>query len=53
MNTYLIYDWAGNLKFNGQSFDTFEDAWEYLYERFETDEDLGEFYVKQKGNNHD
>jgi len=26
-----IYDWAGNHKFQGDVFDTFEDAWDFLY----------------------
>ncbi len=48
MNTqFEIRDWAGNLKFGGQLFRTFDDAEAYLSEalgdRYETDR--GEFYV--------
>lgn len=32
---HVIYDWAGNLKFNGKQFETFEDAEEFLSEWFE------------------
>ena len=32
---YVIYDWAGNLKFNGKRFATFEDAEEFLSEYFD------------------
>ncbi len=29
---HIITDWAGNEMFNGKLFDSFEDAWEYIYE---------------------
>jgi formylmethanofuran dehydrogenase subunit C len=47
---YVIYDWAGNEMFNGKSFKTFEDAWDYLYEVFPDEEDdfYGEYQVLDK-----
>lgn len=48
---YVIYDWAGNEMFNGKSFKTFEDGWDYLYLLFpgndedDQEEELGEFQV--------
>lgn len=50
---FVIYDWAGNEMFNGKSFKTFEDGWDYLYELFpgtdddDQEEELGEFQVLQ------
>jgi hypothetical protein len=50
---YSIYDWAGNLMPWGE-FDTFETAWEFLYQRFshiadeqQLHEELGEYYIEQ------
>lgn len=31
---YKIFDWAGNECFGGITFDDFEDAWGFLYEKF-------------------
>lgn len=28
---FVIQDWAGNTCFKGKKFDSFEDAWDYLY----------------------
>lgn len=37
---YKIFDWAGNECFGGITFDDFEDAWGFLYEKFSNgDED--------------
>ncbi len=33
MKVFIIQDWAGNECFQGSTFKTFEDAWEYIYER--------------------
>ena len=45
-NKYIIVDWANNPTFGEfTTFETFEDAWEFLLEKFESDEDLQEFYV--------
>ena len=43
---YKIYDWASN-EMNFGEFETFDDAWCYLLERFEDDDDLGEYYVEK------
>lgn len=45
---FIIYDWAGNQPFPSESFDSFQDAWDFLLSRFTEDEDLGEFYVEVK-----
>lgn len=29
---YIIRDWASNICFHGRTFDTFEDAWSFIYE---------------------
>lgn len=48
---YRILDWAGNPKISDATFETFEDAWECIYEAFnhlegaEYEETLGEFQV--------
>tara|TARA_R100001086_G_scaffold248358_1_gene185100 strand:- start:3198 stop:3410 length:213 start_codon:yes stop_codon:yes gene_type:complete len=49
MGRFKIFDWAGNDKSDYYStFETFEDAWERLYEEFpEDDEALGEFFVDE------
>ena len=57
MKTYVIYDWAGNRKFQGETFATIEDAYsriaEYLagYAQLlsdeELDESLGEYCVTE------
>lgn len=51
MKKYIILDWAGNHKFQTETFDSFEDAWEYVYAFFghldgkEFEETIGEFQV--------
>lgn len=41
---YIIQDWAGNTKFNGEQFDSFVDAYDFLLGQVATssDEDLNE-----------
>lgn len=41
---FKIFDWAGNAPFGEKLFKTFDEAWEFLFSRFE-DEDLQEFVV--------
>ena len=43
---WKIFDWAGNdlTGFYG-TFESFEDAWDILFDRFESEDDLGEFQV--------
>jgi hypothetical protein len=47
---FVIYDWAGNLCFFGESFKSFDDAEEFLCEKlsdsYETDR--GEYYIEVK-----
>ncbi len=48
---FVIYDWAGNVKFHGAQFDSFDDAEEflsaYLDDRY--DDDRQEFEIMQLG----
>lgn len=46
---YHIYDWAGNLCFHGVSFDSFEDAEDWLCEKLGDDyeTDRQEYYILQ------
>lgn len=58
---FKIFDWAGNLCFNGASFDSFEQADEWLTAKIEQmhpdtadnearfSEERGEYYVELKG----
>jgi hypothetical protein len=32
---YVIEDWAGNTCFGGKTFESFNEAWGFLYEKFE------------------
>jgi hypothetical protein len=47
--TYIIKDWACNdlTEYYGE-FETFQDAWNALIDRWPTEEDLGEFEVHEK-----
>lgn len=31
MSKFIIKDWAGNTKFDGETFDSFEDGWDRIY----------------------
>jgi hypothetical protein len=42
---YYIKDWSGNRIFENKTFSTFEDAFEFLLQKFPEDEDLDEYYV--------
>ena len=49
---YIIIDWAYNICFNGQDFKTFDDAWEFIYEKFPNghlDQTFDEYFVLLKG----
>lgn len=43
MPKYIIRDWCYNICFNGKEFDTFEDAWGFIYETFPNGEEDGTF----------
>ena len=50
---WIIKDWAANHLFPEKEFDSFEDAWEFLYETFreemEKDEEFfQDYYVETK-----
>ena len=47
---YEIRDWMNAVLFNGTEFDSFEDAWDYIYENcndpeFEDDGEFDDYYV--------
>ncbi len=46
---WLIIDWAGNIVFNGETFESFDDAEEFLCEKLDNDYELGreEYYIVQ------
>jgi hypothetical protein len=48
--TWIIQDWAGNVQFHGQEFDSFDDGEEFLCETLGDDyeTDRGEYYVIEK-----
>ncbi len=52
---WIIKDWANNVCFQGQTFPSFEDAWEFLYEKFDHldehdfDVEMGEYRVEKVG----
>lgn len=46
---YIIVDWMNNTMFNGQTFDDFEDAWEFIYQNIEdNDNDYDDVFVIPK-----
>ena len=48
---FIIKDWANNTCFKGKTFNSFEDAWGFIYETFDSlDEEsfnaeMGEYFV--------
>jgi len=52
MKNFIIKDWAHNQCFKGETFETFEDAWGYIYEFYdhlceaEFDEQMQEYFVE-------
>ena len=45
MNKYKIVDWMNNRIFPNKIFKTFEDGWEYIYNKFPNEEDHQEYFV--------
>jgi hypothetical protein len=51
---YIIKDWMGNTCFKGKTFDSFEDAWGFIYEQYdglnekEFDEQMEEYFVDKE-----
>jgi len=45
MNKYKIVDWMNNRIFPNKIFKTFEDGWEYIYDKFPNEEDHQEYFV--------
>lgn len=45
---WVIEDWAGNVKFNHKTFDSYQAGWSFLYGRFTRDIDLQEFSVVER-----
>lgn len=58
MDKFIITDWAGNLLFKDKDFETFEEAWDFIYENVdnskydetenEDDNEYQEYYVVTK-----
>lgn len=49
MSKYIIVDWANNICFNGQTFKSFDDAWDFLFETFpDDDQALDDYLVIKK-----
>ena len=44
MSSYYIKDWAGNTCFNGKTFDDFEDAWGFIREFHDGDDECWQEY---------
>ena len=47
MAKYIIKDWADNLIFGNKEFDTFEDAWGFVYEQISDEETYQDIFVDQ------
>jgi len=45
MKKYKIVDWMNNRIFPNKVFKTFEDGWEYIYNKFDNEEDHQEYFV--------
>lgn len=45
--SYILIDWAGN-RLSEDTFETFEDGWEYIYENYENEEDYEDLYIVTK-----
>jgi len=44
-NKYKIVDWMNNRIFPNKVFETFEDGWDYIYKKFDNEEDHQEYFV--------
>jgi hypothetical protein len=42
---FKIVDWMNNRMFPDKVFNTFENGWEFIYEKFPNEEDLSDYYV--------
>jgi hypothetical protein len=45
MAKFVIEDWAGNHLFREETFETFQDGWDFIYQQFPDEEDLSDYYV--------
>ena len=48
MKKYIIIDWAYNHLFKDQTWDTTEEAFDFLLQKFPNDDDLQEYYITTK-----
>lgn len=46
MKQYIIVDWINNPVFGTLTFESFDEAWEYIYEKIEDEEMYQELEVK-------
>lgn len=47
---FHIIDWMSNVLFGGKTFDSFDEAWGFIYEQFPDEEEFDDYYVVQAGN---
>lgn len=49
--SWIIEDWAGNVMFDGKTFETFEDGWSYIFENIKDEDnaydDVGVYETKE------
>ena len=45
---YKIIDWMSNRIFPNKTFDTFEEGWDFLQQKFKDDEDLQEYFIVEE-----
>lgn len=52
MKTYIIKDWAGNHLFPEETFDSFEEGWDFIHENvieeYEDDGTFDDYYVVEQ-----
>jgi hypothetical protein len=48
MRKYIIIDWAYNHLFQDQTWNTLDEAWDFLLQKFPNDDDLQEYNVIRK-----
>jgi hypothetical protein len=46
-NKFVIIDWCSNICFKGREFDSFEDAWGFLYELYDEQKFAGTLSEKE------
>ena len=44
---YIITDWTGSVLFDGKEFNTFDEAWEFIYSASPDERDWDEYFVEE------